>query len=155
MPTTVNTHPLTYIESVSTVHFTGALVTDAIEIENIAFPATSNIGFTNEILIESIFIKSVQNLDWDVFFFTNASVNSATIDLDTVLDRVLLPAASAKQIAGTGLFYYTTGYSVRYKDLDATKHLHVGLVNRSATSKIAGVTGGVVVLLTVCPIQGV
>ena len=150
MPTTVNDHPLVYIESVSTTHFTGALATDAIEIESIAFP--SSIKNTNEILIEGILLKSVQNLDWNLFFFTNASVNSATIDLDTVLDFVYLPGSAARQIAGTGLYYYTTGYSVRYKDLDNTKKLHIGLVNRSVTSKNAGVTGGAVVLLTASPI---
>jgi hypothetical protein len=151
MPTQQDTHPLVFIRSDITAHFTGALITNAMESETIAFPQT--IAGTNEVIIEGIILQSIQNLDWDVFMWTSIEYDNTSLNVDSFLDYITLPSSMGKSIGGAGQYYYSaTGLQTRYKDLDGTKKLHISIVNRSATSKIAGANGAVSLTAVVSPI---
>ena len=142
-----DTIPLTYIKTVSTVDFIGTLAQNAMALANIALPEPA--AHTNEIVIVGVNVQSVQNLDWYVFFWTKAAASNANLDLDNFLDYVYFPASSAKQIGGSGQYYYSsTGLLTRYRDLDNTKKLHIGLINGSATGKNATTTGAIVITVT-------
>lgn len=133
-------------------HFTGSLATNAMEFENIT-------GLeTNSCTIVQVEILSDQNLDWDVYFFAKDTADDTDLDLDEAIGRAKFVVADGEQIAAAGPYRYSTatasGYSfrgVRYIDTDKTHELHMGLVNRNATSKNAGATGEVVVRIVYEP----
>ena len=135
------------IRSDKDTEFTGALVTNAQEQENL--PGLTN----NNGIINAVTIYSVQNLAWEVNFFSSDTFDSADADLDTFIDRVEFSEGEGLQIAGAGLFRYAvTGLEIPYVDDDATNELHVALVNRSAVAKLAGAPGEIVIRTTVTPI---
>ena len=132
-------------------HFSGALATNAGEDENLT-------GLKNDaILITGITVVSDQNLDWDVQFYSTDGFDDTDLDLDTFLGAFKFVAADGDQVAATGPYKYSTSSSsnrfigIDYVDVDATKELHVKLVNRNATSKNAGATGEVVLTFTYLP----
>lgn len=131
-------------------HFTGALATNAIELENVT--GLKSPAFN----IESVTLQSDQNLDWDIYVWATDGHSDTDVDLDYFLGKITFVAADGKQIAGAGQYYYdTSSCSQPFRpfpayDRDAVApgaggkyELHTGLVNRSATSKNAGATGEV------------
>lgn len=157
-----------FIRSDKDTHFTGALATNALETESFGDLRVH----AGEIV--SVNLQSDQNLDWDIFFFGTTDFNNADLDSSIFLGRVRFAAADGVQIAGSGQFFYDTciasAYAFRpffyvdktWLDLDdedkldrATNpiQLHVGLVNRSATSKNAGATGEVVINVEYHPFE--
>lgn len=125
-------------------HFTGAIVQNATEEENI----TGLI--TNTIRITGVAIQSDQQLDYRVILFGTDGFADTNLDLDYLESEVELDLLSyGWRIAGANQYYMAvTGLSIDYEDLDATKELHVALQNLSATAKNAGATGEVVVAFT-------
>lgn len=133
-------------------HFTGSLAQNAMEVENI-----SGLPFQSGTIV-GVVIQSDQNLDWDVFVWGKDELDNTDLDLDTFLGHAKLVVADGERIAGAGQYYYDTatasGYAfrgIRFADLDKTRELHVGLVNRNATAKNAGATGEVRVGFVVVP----
>ena len=110
--------------------------------------------------IKSLMILSDQNLAWEVNFFGRNTymTNQADLDLVFFIGRYAFQAGDGLQIAATGPFiYYIDGLDIPYQDADGATppahvgQLHIGLVNRSATSKNAGATGEVVLEIGVEP----
>lgn len=148
------------VRSTSTTDFTGTLAQNAGAVWHYALPAA--LGARS--IVRSIVVESVQNLDWEIFFFR--SYNGGTpqsIPPGGVLGHVRLAGkyrffvADGVQIAATGpYFYYIDGLQIAYQDVDSVNaqlggtgnalppYLNVVLVNRSATGKAAGVAGAVV-----------
>ena len=139
-----------YVKSDKDTHFTDALAQNAVEHENIAM-GNALVG-CEECIIEGVVLLSDQNLEWDVFFWTRSTNLDTDADIDTFLDYIKFKQTEGRQIAGTGLWYYSwTNLGIPYKDEDQSEEFHVSLCNRSATSKNAGATGEVVVKLMVRP----
>lgn len=145
-----------FIRTDKDTHFTGSLATNAVEEENITgLKSPSGV-------IESVTITSDQNLDWDIYFWSTDGHSNTDLDSEYYLGKVRFVVADGDQIAGSGQYYYdtaTSSYAFRpfpYYDRDAVgtttvgqNELHIGLVNRNATSKNAGATGEVVVTVTI------
>jgi hypothetical protein len=130
------------IRSLKGTHFTGALATNAIEMENLGAASTPNV------IVTRVTLWSDQNLDWDVMFFrTLASQPNADADVDTMVDWVRFAVADGVQVAGAGLFRYAaSGLNIRYAPVDG--NVILGLINRNAVGKNAGGTGEVVIELS-------
>lgn len=127
------------VRSLKGTHFTGALAQNAKEDESFDLP-----GGLKRVRITGVTLLSDQNLDWDIVQFRTSGTDDADADLDTQIDWVSFAVADGNQIAGAGLFRYgVTGLSLDLDNDDGK--LHVGLVNRNSTAKIAGATGEVVI----------
>lgn len=156
--------PLFIIQSDKDVHFTGALVTGAIENETITLsPAGPALLPTQSMLIWGVALLAVQNLDWRVVFWGTPNFGNADIDLDTYEGACRLHDNMAFQIGGAGTWYYdyhgtlvslgapdmtTLPFPMPYT-LQVGYALNIGLQNLSAAAKIAG-AGGFVSLRFFC-----
>ena len=141
-------------------HFTGAIIQNADEEENLAHPSYAGFpagqipdGISRaRLYIRELRVWSDQNLSWEVQFYSSDTFENADADLDTFLGSFTFAVADGLQLAGAGLFRYSqTKLELYYFDADNTGEIHVKLVNRSATSKNAGATGEVVVAIAVEP----
>jgi hypothetical protein len=126
------------------VQFTGALVTNATENEDIV------VGFAEaelHLTLTAITVVSDQNLAWELDFWDSSLFGSSSnMDADGFIGFWAFNATDAVRVAGAGSYrYYIDGLQIPLTDADKTATLHVGLVNRSATSKIAGASGEIVV----------
>jgi len=157
MSVTRHTIAIEKIRSDKDTHFSGALAQNAIELENLSFPADWGTVGIQECVIEGITIQADQNLEWDVFIWATDGHSDTDLDLDKFIDFTNFATTDGKQIAGAGQYYYSSpsNLSIPYRDDDKTSELHVGLVNKSATAKNAGATGEVVVEFHVRPVYGV
>lgn len=114
-------------------HFTGALAQYAKEDENLA-------GLMNDdIRITGISIQSDQQLHFKVVFFYKDSFEDTDLDTDEFCGEVDLDIPTyGFQIGGKNQYYMDVrNLHVDYIDQDATKELHVALLNMSATAKSA------------------
>lgn len=139
-------------------HFTGALVTDAGELESIV--AGGALGASVRSRLIHAVIRSTENLAWELLFFATSAGNSGTAALNRYLGRVTFAAADGVRVGGAGLYLYSKPVDVPYVDLDAavapqtgfgTNRIHVMLVNRSVASKSAAGAGLLEVELLVEP----
>lgn len=139
--TVVASADATLIRSDKDLHFTGALVTNAAEDENLGgLP-------TNSGKIRLVTILSDENLAWEIQFYTRDLFRDADLDIDTYLGSVRFAEGDGLQVAGAGPFRYDlSNLNLPYIDADASSELHVTLVNRSAAAKTAGAGGEVVVV---------
>ena len=134
------------IETISSdkdTNFTAALAQNAIENESLSFPSdysTVNIIKLkiNSIAVQADFTNTATTLDFEVVFWNTDGYSNADLDTDGYIASVLFSNSDARQIAGTGQYYYESENSFKspiyYEDADGTGELHVGLVNRSATT---------------------
>ncbi len=122
------------------VEFTGAIVQNAVEQENLAGLAS------NRIRITGISIQSDQQLDYRVILFNKDTFANADLDIDTFAEEQELDLLSyGFLIAGASQYYMVVdGLAIDYDDEDGTHEIHVALQNLSATAKNAGATGEVV-----------
>ena len=144
-----------FIDSDKDTHFTGALGQNAMEIESIGFPTSWQNLQINEVEIEGISVQSDQNLEWDIFIFSKAGADDTNLDDDTFVHHLNFSQTSGKQIAGANQYYYPCPVglmAIPYKDIDNTRKIHIGLINRSVTSKTAGATGEIKIRLSLRPI---
>jgi len=147
-----------YVDSVETSHFTGALIENAMEFESLSFPGDWGTIGLGECIIESVTVQSKQNLDWDVWVFSSSDGASATLLDDSFVDGFRYLVAEGVQVADAGQYYYSSPsnhLSVPYFDEDRSSKIHIGLINRSAVAKLAGVTGQVKIRLMVRPVYGI
>jgi len=147
------------VRSDKDTHFSGALIQNAVEHEDIAID--ERLHRTNEFVVEQIAIISDENLEWDVFFWsTSGNLDASDYDDDKFIEYQNFSSSSGKQIAAAGGFYYaTSGLAIPYRDdgVDERSNsaiLHVSLVNRSAGAKTAGSAGEAVVICTLRPVYG-
>ena len=146
-----------YVDSVETTHFTGALAQNAMELESLDFPSDWGTIGLGECIIESVTIQSKQGLAWDVWVYSSSDGASATLSDDKFVDGFKFPV-NTNQIAGANQYYYLSpdnNVAIPYFDEDRSAKIHIGLINRSATAKLAGVTGQVKIRLMVRPVYGI
>lgn len=126
--------------------FTGAITQNNFEDENVA-------AKTSQTKIRSITIISDQNLAWELAFFTNDTFRNNDLDLNTYLGSIRFSTQDGLQVSGVGPYYYdVSGLDIDYIDLDNSDEFHLSLINRSATSKNAGATGEIVVIIAHEPV---
>jgi len=142
----INKSPVIIIKTDKDIHFTGTIAQDAHETESIDLSGIIDPSRDRELLIEALGIQAVQNLEWDVYFWTSDEFDNADLDLDACLFMVNFPATSQKQIAGANQYYVDDTVKMPYP-VPADGKIHISLCNRSATAKNAGATGEVVVKL--------
>lgn len=136
------------------VHFTGEIVQNASEAENIALPAAlDGVNGNARGIIRAVTLISDQGLDWELYFFGSDLFGEADLDADGYLGRCKFTASTdGIQLGGSGSYYfYKEGLEIPYLDADNSGELHVALVNRSAGAKTAGANGEVVVKLHIEP----
>jgi len=131
-------------------HFTGAIIQNATEEENLT-------GLTsNKITITKIVIQADQALDFAVLLFGKDTFDATDLDTDSFQSFVELDlSAHGIQIGATGQYYFDlSDLSIDYIDEDSTDELHIALLNKSATSKTAGAAGEVKITITYTPTVG-
>ena len=97
----------------------------------------------NKIRIKRVKIQSMQNLDWQFYYFKVATpwIN-ADLDLDGFCGKTTYDAETGEQVAGANQYYYDSGKTdVLLEDLTGTFTLHAGLINRSPTARLAAAAG--------------
>ena|SRR3990172_4851703 len=134
-------------------HFSGALAQNAAELESLDLPGQWG-SRCSEFVVENIVIIADQALEWDLFLWGSDGADDADLDLDTFVDYVNFPAASGKQVAGAGSYYYASPSDLGIPVTVTNNKLNLSLVNRSVTAKNAGATGEVVVICTLRPVFG-
>lgn len=144
------------VKSLSTRDFTAALAAGAASVlTDLQLPA----ALKRQAVIRSIFILSVENLAWELNWFSGAAGVTASPDTDTWLGRWQFAAADAVQITGSSLYRYAIPEIVQpYRDLDGgtVENLHLMLVNREAvTGKTAGAGGAMTVWFNLEPTREV
>ncbi|MCK4960475.1 MAG: hypothetical protein KAT00_13775 [Planctomycetes bacterium] len=143
------------VVSLKGTHFTGAIVLNAIESESLNFPTDWQTLGVEKCIIEGLSIQSDQNLEWDVYIWNTSDYNSTDLDAAKLVDQINYASTAGKRIAGANQYFYASPtLEVPYEDKDKTSKLHLSLVNRSATAKIAGASGEIVLRLTLRPIRG-
>jgi len=134
-------------ESDKDTHFTGALTQYAKEDENITGLLAEKVRITG------IGILSDQQLHYKVLFWYKDTFDDSDLDVDEYCGEVDLDIPTyGFQIDGSGKWYLDIrNLHLDYHDLDATKELHISLMNMSTTSKNAGATGEVKLFVTYEP----
>ena len=133
------------IRSDKDVNFTGGIVQNAKEDENLTGLAS------NKIMIKAVRIEADQALDFVVIFWSKDTFDDTNLDDDTFIDFVRFQLDGTAgldfiQPGGAGQFYGSkTGLNIPYRDDDLTKELHVSLLNLSSTAKDAGAGGEVII----------
>lgn len=116
------------------IHFTEKIVYGEMEGESIDFPSNWRKIGLQKLLVDSIWLKSDQPLDWRLRFWTNDAIDADFEEIEMV-----------RQESDTELFYYTYEFDepFLYEDKDKTSKIHIGLINGSTVSKTAGGAGEV------------
>lgn len=75
-------------------------------------------------------MRTVENKDWEIYFFATAANNTGVPSTNEYLGRCAFVAADGKQIAATGLFLYDKSCDVVIHDEGGASKIHMVLVNR-------------------------
>ena len=114
----VNTNPAT--------QFVNALAQNAGEYLGL----TTELGMTAKGRVVRVVMRTVENKDWEVYFFSTAANNTAVPSTNKYLGRCAFVAADGKQIAAAGLFLYDKSCDILLHDEGNTGKIHMILVNR-------------------------
>ena len=140
------------IRTTSTLHFTEAIILNAEEYENIDMSAQ---GFRfNKLRIIGINLQSIQNLKYQVSFYESDTFADIDLDVDTFLafHELDMSTPPAFRVAAAGQYKMEiSDLNTTYEDAEETFELHVGLLNLSGASKIAGALGAVQIDFLVTP----
>jgi hypothetical protein len=144
------------VATISTAHFTGALAQNAAEGIDLDLPMSIAAGLHSRSLVRQVIVKSVQNLDWEIYLFDRGTKHTELDpDRNGFLGHWRLTASQGLRIGATGLFYYyVDGLAVPYEDRDQQGRLHLVLINRSATAKDAGAPGALTIQFRLEPTYG-
>ncbi len=156
------------VRTISTVHFLGALATNAAAVEDIDAatltntPGVAGAGLTagkhTRCRIHDLRIISTENLAWELEVWgakTAGTPGGAVIDTEFFFAKFGFLAADGTRATGDTFYhYYVPVLEVCYADVDQSGKIHLRLINRSVASKSAGVPGAIVVELSVEPTQG-
>ena len=140
------------IRTTSTLHFTGALALNAEEYENIDMAAQA--FKYNKLSIIGINLQSIQNLKYQVSFYESDTFADTDLDVDTFLafHELDMSTPPAFRVAAAGQYKMEiSDLNTTYEDAEETFELHVGLLNLSGASKIAGALGAVQLDFLVTP----
>ena len=77
-----------------------------------------------------VVLRTVENKDWEVYFFSTSANNTGAPSTNKYLGRCAFVAADGKQIAASGLFLYDKSCDVLIHDEGGTSKIHMMLVNR-------------------------
>lgn len=127
------------LNTVSTLHFTGALAMNAQETESVA----GLLG--NVISIMGVNAQSVQKLKFRLIFWASDEFDNTNLDTDSYVSDVVLDFTDtlvAFRIGSANQYYI----DVRKLDIPFTtenKTLYCSLQNLSPTAKLAGASGAV------------
>jgi len=149
----------------STTLFTDALITTASETENVILPGAIAAGKHCRSIIRHLVVASVQQLAWEIVFFATRNFATAPLIQSSYIASFQFAAGNSKQYTPAGPFYYqATNIDLPYQDLDFENlqlpqaerggTLHVMLVNRSPTAKLAGPTGAIQLVCYLEPTYG-
>ena len=120
------------------VHFTGALIKNAVERENIT-------GLRSDrVRISKISIQADQRLLYEVLLYGTDDFEESDLDDDRFIASVELnlPTYGFQQTT-TQWRLDIEGLNIDYIDVDKTKEIHAVLRNLSPTTKVAGASGEV------------
>jgi len=153
---TVFTSAAEFVRSDKDTHFSGALAQNAVETENIGFPADWATAEIQKVQVLGVSVLSDQQLAWDIKFYgRDTHAVTANLDNDYFEKTLKLDASDGIQEAGANQFYYDLNpsfFPFIYHDDDRTSEFHITLVNRSAVAKTAGAGGEVVIIIHAVPI---
>lgn len=97
--------------------------------------------------LRSLTIVSIQNLAWEVWLWESTNhitlTGGVTVAGSNVIGRWTFAAGDGIQDVTGDYIYYIDGLDVAYFDADKMGQLHLSLVNRSASSKLANDAGAV------------
>jgi hypothetical protein len=108
-------------------------------------------------VLRSLVILSVQQLAWELDWFSNDSGEGATPGTDTWLGRWIFQEADGAQINAAGLYRYAIVelwqpyLDLQNYEVDGPQYFHLMLVNNDATPKNAGPTGAITIQATFSP----
>lgn len=130
-----------YITSHRDTHFTDSLIGYASEYEDIVVPGAGASG-PFKCYITSVVLITATNHAWNVTFHSSdtrrllaaSPYSGLGGQKQNLLDWVEFAAADAENVA-TEWWYAMTNLKIPYLDEDNTGELHVGLHNRSTTTK--------------------
>ena len=126
-----------WIEMDGDTYFTGAILQNASESENIAIN-------NSEITIVNVSMYSIQQLKYRIWFYSRDTFLAD--DLLGFVDFDLPATGITKVIGATTYYYYNiSDVEMAYRDADITSEtspeLHIQIENKSAVAKIAGANG--------------
>lgn len=123
-------------------HFTGGINQNAKEDEDLTGLLSDKIRITG------IALQSDQNLDYKVLFWKTDGFDDTDLDVDKFCGEIEVDLPTYGHRIGAANQYYLDvrlPAGIDYEDEDATKELHVSLMNLSATAKNSGATGEVTI----------
>jgi hypothetical protein len=124
------------ISSDKDLHFTDEILQNAMETENIFMPADWITIRIDKVLVFGLVLQASRKLEYDVVFWPTDGHDNTDLDLDRSLGYVNFAKSDGKQIAGANQFrYLSEKLSIPYIDEDQSSEFHVGLINRSSTTK--------------------
>lgn len=136
------------------VDFLGALAQNASATLNLHLDEGIAAGRHCRSIVRHLTIVSAQQLSWEVVFFTSRNFSVAAVAQTHFLSGWKFSASNGQQYGvGTPYYYQASNIDLPYWDADFTDRqlpkelqggfLHLMLLNRSPTSKLAGVAGAI------------
>lgn len=129
-----STNVVSTISTTPASEFTTSLATNASDTEDISGLSDTNVEISN------LMFRSRQNLNYDLFLFASSTyeyddyIGKIELDLpsygETYVDPVSAVTWYIMDLQGLGIQYYASD-----------SELHLALINRSATTKVAGANG--------------
>lgn len=93
-----------------------------------------DLGDTCRGRVVRVTLRTVENKDWEVYFFATAANNTALPSTNKYLGRCAFVAADGKQIAATGLYLYDKTCDIAIRDDGRSSKIHLMLVNRGTVT---------------------
>lgn len=146
------------------VDFRAAIAQNAASYADLLLPEAVSAGRTARCRIKELEIQSVENVGWEVWFFSKQRTGAETIADVAFRGFWTFSASMAVRIAASGLYYYyIPSLDISYDNCDVLptkdvaqnlrRYLHVALVARES-AKSAGDAGNVRVQVTMEPTLG-
>lgn len=139
---------ITRVTTLASSQFRSALVQNAGE--NLSLEVQRyGLGQRVDSVIRSVQILSVEDRQWELWFYGKNSYNTAPADPDlNTAYGFWWFGVSGRRIAAVGLYmFYVDGLYIPYTDQDSSSKVHMTLINRSAGAKTAGDAGAIRVQL--------
>lgn len=92
------------------------------------------LGLTAKGRVVRVVLRTVENKDWEVYFFATAANNTGLPSTNEYLGRCAFVAADGKQVAASGLFLYDKSCDVAVLDKGNASKIHLLLVNRGTVT---------------------
>jgi hypothetical protein len=92
--------------------------------------SATELGITAKGRVARVVLRTIENKDWEVYFYATSANNTALPSTNKYLGRCAFVAADGKQIAATGPYLYDKACDVPVEDAGGASKIHVVLVNR-------------------------